>query len=195
MPSSSCPASEYLATGTSYDHEISLSSGQCAHGRLGSVCLPSGLTVYAAEYCRVCVGVVPHDHRDRQQEVPLAEHRYPGGYLHEVPQERTGTFSGDINGYWQTQDGFQFNSSLFQLKFSGHGLNNKQYREAMQWFEMKLHQFGGTAVKRNSLWSLNTWASFTLEHPATKLQLSSNVDAGFVYDGAIIAPQHRLCFG
>jgi hypothetical protein len=104
----------------------------------------------------------------------------------EVPQERTGTFSGDINGYWQTQDGFQFNSSLFQLKFSGHGLNNKQYREAMQWFEMRLHQFGGTAVKRNSLWSLNTWASFTLEHPATKLQLSSNVDAGFVYDGTVL---------
>ena len=103
----------------------------------------------------------------------------------EVPQQLSGMFQGDTNGHWQTSDQFNATRSLFQLTFTARGVTNMQYSDAMKWFTMKMAQFGNTSVTRNSLWSLNTWASFTLVHPQTKLQFSSNVDAGIVFTGAV----------
>ena len=50
----------------------------------------------------------------------------------EVPQQINGMFQGDTNGYWETNDMFNATRSLFQLQFSGRGVNNKQFEEAMQ---------------------------------------------------------------
>ena len=110
-----------------------------------------------------------------------------GALCNEVPQQLNGVYQGDTNGYWQTNDMFRYNLSIFQLSFSGRGVTNEQYTDAMQWFTMRMAEFGNISVTRNTLWSLNTWASFTLTHHQTKLQLSSNVDAGLVYSGIVMS--------
>lgn len=56
----------------------------------------------------------------------------------EVPEQLSGMFQGDTNGYWQTSDKFNATRSLFQLTFTGRGITNQQYSDAMEYFRQNM---------------------------------------------------------
>lgn len=122
-----------------------------------------------------------------------------GAECAEVPQQLNSAFAADVDGNWQTSSLFQYNRSLFSLQFGGRGVNSEQYRAAMQGFTRRMREYGEKGAVRNALWSLMTWASFSLEDPVTKLQFSSNVDAGIVFNSevyrSLLASTNGTCQG
>jgi hypothetical protein len=74
-----------------------------------------------------------------------------GAICIEVPQALNGIYAGDLDGRWATDDRFSQNRSIFQLQFNGKGINNVEYKAAMQRFTLKMAQYGNLSVARSAL--------------------------------------------
>ena len=110
-----------------------------------------------------------------------------GAICIEVPQALNGIYAGDLDGRWATDDRFSQNRSIFQLQFNGKGINNVEYKAAMQRFTLKMAQYGNLSVARSALWSMMTWSSFNILDPETRLEFYSNVDAGVAFNSLAVS--------
>lgn len=105
----------------------------------------------------------------------------------EVPELVKGEFTADIDGNWDTSEKFSANRSLLILKFGGEGMTTSEYQDAMQRFWVQMKERGAIGQTRSCRYTLTTWASLNLRDAKTDLQLSSNTDAGIIFDGWLAA--------
>ena len=109
-----------------------------------------------------------------------------GTICKEVPQVLKGSYQASYDGYWDSMENFRYNKSVYILQFNGVGVDNEQFANAMQFFTQKLKLIGQKATSRQTLWSLMSWAGFSLVHPDTKLEFFSSADAGVIFDTMVV---------
>lgn len=110
-----------------------------------------------------------------------------GTICSEVPQILNSAYQASYDGLWESDTQFNYNKSIFVLSFNGQGVNNEQYAAAMGRFQQQMAAYGRKSAVRPTLWSLVTWAGFTLKDPETRMEFYSTADAGIIFDNPVSA--------
>jgi len=113
-----------------------------------------------------------------------------------VPYPITATFLGDMNGNWETNvNQFQFNESLYAVKFLGTRINRRQYNDAMGVFSTKVANLAKKVEKRDLAYSYLALSTYKAVNETFGLSFYLNARADIIFNQQIASTQFTNRFG
>lgn len=110
-----------------------------------------------------------------------------------------GYYTGDLDGYWEREDGYTADLSIFTLATYGKALTKEDYKIAMEYFKNEASNFARLAANRTMAWNIAVLSASGYKHPDTGLGFWFTVDAMYIYDVlvkvATISNQNGTCTG
>ena len=119
------------------------------------------------------------------QQVLSLNQDVAGSFCEEVPLPITGTFEGDLDGFWQTHPAFRANRSAFVLEVTGAELTHSQYQRSMQKFAVELKELNSKFQNTNVLLNNLAWATYSFKEGP--LVFRSNSDLNIMFNMQVAA--------
>ena len=120
-----------------------------------------------------------------QQFLSLTQDQGGAAICESVPLPVTGTFLGSTEGYWETNQKFNYNSSIFRLQFASSSMSNEKYTNTMLKFKSQLETIGSKAKNRSVLFNYLVLSTFRLYDADAAMMLSTTADPGIYFDSVV----------
>lgn len=114
-----------------------------------------------------------------------------------VPITVSGIYEGSLDGLWNTEPGFNQNTSFFELNFEGSSITVDEFSESMAKLSEKWKLIGSALEKRSRLHNLLAMNSVGFEDKQTKMSLNTNANLGIAFDRevtlAVLSNRRGVC--
>ena len=139
-------------------------------------------SLYVITYTCILIGLTFYGTRVQLNTKYLAlDTNDPNSICKEVPQSVSGTYEGTWDGYWVTDQEFDFAKSLFAIEFTGSAIDVVDYHAAMQSFADKLAAYGEMAKNRNIAWAMLLYGSYSFNVPSARMRFYSTAEGSSLF--------------
>ena len=98
-----------------------------------------------------------------------------------VPLPISGDFYVDRNGHWSSSSDFNFNSSIYKLKFEGTVASEDQFFTTLKQFELKLKNLDNLLLTRDLAFTVITWMATIAYDPITSITFQTTADYSSIF--------------
>jgi hypothetical protein len=100
----------------------------------------------------------------------------------EIKQSLYGTYYGDINGYWSSEQEYNEDMSIYELSFEGSQLTTNQYSSLISDINYKYNILGNISTQRDLAWSLITWSTYHYDNDNYKVKFRNRGNINNVFN-------------